>query len=136
LWHPKTQGALYLYTAYVQPFLLGHEGKIDTYISEAKTWASDFLAAHFQRLTKFLQSKAHVAISALQHVQQAQMDEAQGAGRKDRAATRDSKATGAKANLGGTRSKKSLKPRKPSGVDADVEEDDLDLPSVPTTKIL
>ena len=49
LWHPKTQGALYLYTAYVQPFLVGHEGKIDTYISEAKTWVSDFLAAHFQR---------------------------------------------------------------------------------------
>ncbi len=49
LWHPKTQGALYLYGAFVKPFLLSHEGHIDEYVSEAKTWLQDFLAAHFQR---------------------------------------------------------------------------------------
>ena len=54
LWHPKTQGALYLYAAYVQPFLLGHEGQIDNYMNEARTWLSDFLAAHFQRCIKYL----------------------------------------------------------------------------------
>ena len=49
LWHPKTQGALYLYGAFVKPFLLSHEGHIDEYVSEAKTWLQDFMAAHFQR---------------------------------------------------------------------------------------
>ena len=105
LWHPKTQGALYLYTAYVQPFLSDHEALVDEYVQEAKTRVSDFAAAHFQRytehipahlflpcsvvaawdfansrkifllrFTQFLQSKAHLAISALQHAQQAKVN--------------------------------------------------------------
>lgn len=49
LWHPKTKGAQFLYSAYVQPFLAGHEATIDQYTQEVKTWISDLLVTHFQR---------------------------------------------------------------------------------------
>ena len=65
-----------------------------------------------------------------------QMEEAQGGGRRERSVSKDSKIPGVKPKPSSVRSQKSFKkPRKPSGVDADSEEDDLDLPSVPTSKI-
>lgn len=74
LWHPKTQGAMNIYNSTVRPFLVSHEATVDQYIQESKTWMSDFLAAHFHRLTQFLQSKAHVAVAALQQVQHAKKE--------------------------------------------------------------
>ena len=49
LWHPKTQGAVYLYNALLQPFLSQNEGAIDQCIEELKTAFFDYAASYFQK---------------------------------------------------------------------------------------
>ena len=48
LWHPKTQGAISLYTHTVQPLLRQNEALIDQYFEGGKAWAFDALAANFR----------------------------------------------------------------------------------------
>ena len=49
LWHPKTQGAAYLYSSMLQPFLARNEGAIDQCIEELKTAFFDYAASYFQK---------------------------------------------------------------------------------------
>ena len=49
LWHPKTQGAAYLYSSMLQPFLARNEGAIDQCIEELKTTFFDYAASYFQK---------------------------------------------------------------------------------------
>lgn len=49
LWHPKTQGAVYLYNRMLQPFLAKNEGAIDQCIEELKTTCFDYAASYFQK---------------------------------------------------------------------------------------
>lgn len=53
LWHPKTQGAVYLYNSMLQPFLSQNEGAIDQCIEELKSAFFDYAAHYFQRLEAF-----------------------------------------------------------------------------------
>ncbi|KAK9811551.1 hypothetical protein WJX72_005778 [[Myrmecia] bisecta] len=71
LWHPKTLGAQYLYSHIVQPFIAANEGTIDQKVAEGKAWVGDFAAAHFSKVTNFVQSKAHLAVAQLQQLQKA-----------------------------------------------------------------
>ena len=48
LWHPKTQGAISLYTHTVQPLLRQNEALIDQYFEGGKAWAFDALASNFR----------------------------------------------------------------------------------------
>lgn len=120
LWHPKSQGALYLYGAFVKPFLLSHEGHIDEYVNEAKTWLQDFLAAHFQRLTQLLQSKFHLILAALQNVQQAKVEEVKQSNTRQPRRSASGKI------------KKVQSTKRKASFDADLLNE---LPDVPTTKI-
>ena len=49
LWHPKTQGAVYLYNTLLQPFLSQNEAAIDQCIEELKTAFFDYTASYFQK---------------------------------------------------------------------------------------
>ncbi|CAK0784227.1 hypothetical protein CVIRNUC_007431 [Coccomyxa viridis] len=69
LWHPKTQGAAYLYSSMLQPFLARNEGAIDQCIEELKTAFFDYAASYFQKLVNFVQSNAHSIIYQLQQLQ-------------------------------------------------------------------
>lgn len=68
LWHPKTQGAISLYTHTVQPLLRQNEALIDQYFEGGKAWAFDALASNFRWLVSSLQSKATMAIVQLQQL--------------------------------------------------------------------
>lgn len=48
LWHPKTQGAISLYTHTVQPLLRQNEALIDQYFEGGKAWAFDALTSNFR----------------------------------------------------------------------------------------
>ena len=54
LWHPKTQGAAYLYSSMLQPFLARNEGAIDQCIEELKIALFDCTASYFQKCEVFL----------------------------------------------------------------------------------
>ncbi|CAL5229940.1 g13367 [Coccomyxa viridis] len=69
LWHPKTQGAVYLYNTLLQPFLSQNEAAIDQCIEELKTAFFDYTASYFQKLVNFVQANAHHAIVGLQQLQ-------------------------------------------------------------------
>ena len=49
LWHPKTQGALYLFNSTVQPLLEKNEAAIDQFLEEVKTTVVDYLSLYFHR---------------------------------------------------------------------------------------
>ncbi|KAK9908394.1 hypothetical protein WJX75_007224 [Coccomyxa subellipsoidea] len=69
LWHPKTQGAVYLFNTIVQPFLVQNEAAIDQAIEEVKTTVVDHASAYFHKLIHFVQANASLAASQLQHLQ-------------------------------------------------------------------
>ena len=65
LWHPKTQGAAYLYSSMLQPFLARNEGAIDQCIEELKTAIFDYAASYFQKCaeTSLLSYRVYLAVS-------------------------------------------------------------------------
>ncbi|KAK9859857.1 hypothetical protein WJX84_009155, partial [Apatococcus fuscideae] len=69
LWHPRTKGALYLYTQVVRPFLQKHEAFIDGKMEESFAQLGDYGSHYCRRLIAFVQSKAHIAIAQLQQMQ-------------------------------------------------------------------
>lgn len=49
LWHPKTQGAVYLFNGIVQPFLAQNEAAIDQALEEVKTTVVDHASSYFHK---------------------------------------------------------------------------------------
>ena len=70
LWHPKTQGAVYLYNTLLQPFLSQNEVAIDQCIEELKTTFFDYAAAYFQKCV-ILQTACLTALCLHMQVSQA-----------------------------------------------------------------
>lgn len=48
LWHPKTQGAISLYTHTVKPLLQQNEALIDQYFEGGKAWLADSVSGNFR----------------------------------------------------------------------------------------
>ncbi|BDA44972.1 HVA22-like protein i [Coccomyxa sp. Obi] len=69
LWHPKTQGAVYLFNSIVQPFLAQNEAAIDQAVEEVKTTVVDHASSGFHRLIQYVQTNAHLAAIQLHHLQ-------------------------------------------------------------------
>jgi receptor expression-enhancing protein 1/2/3/4 len=49
LWHPRTQGALYLYTNVISPVLRKHEGLIDRKLAEGSSRFGDLFSSGMKR---------------------------------------------------------------------------------------
>ncbi|XP_071713398.1 HVA22-like protein i [Rutidosis leptorrhynchoides] len=58
LWYPKTKGTIYIYSTFVKPYLLKHEGDIDRTIAELKTRAGDSASLYIQRVLAYGQTRA------------------------------------------------------------------------------
>ena len=65
LWHPRTQGALYVYDAFVAPFLAKHEPDIDRRIDETRASVGDVVVRHSQNALAFAREKFAAALTAL-----------------------------------------------------------------------
>eukprot|EP00873_Tetraselmis_striata_P027182 jgi/Tetstr1/447446/TSEL_003705.t1 len=72
LWHPKTQGALYLYNTLLRPVLTRHEGTIDQQAADAQDWVAGHISNNFNRAMVYVQSRAHEAIAYMQQVSERQ----------------------------------------------------------------
>lgn len=77
LWHPKSQGALYIYDKFVAPTLSKHEGLIDRKIEETQAKVGDVLFtyskmgyAYVQKMTLQLLQSLPTAQAAMQAQQQ------------------------------------------------------------------
>ena len=57
LWHPRTQGALYVYDAFVAPFLARHETAIDRHIDETRVSVGDVIARRARAAVEFAREK-------------------------------------------------------------------------------
>lgn len=66
LWHPRINGATYVYESTLQPFLAEHEPVIDKRIEEAKNRVQDFFSRYFQQLLNYLQSRSHEVMAYVQ----------------------------------------------------------------------
>jgi receptor expression-enhancing protein 1/2/3/4 len=69
LWHPKSRGAVYLYTHTLQPLLLAHEATIDQKLEEFKAMGGDFVSGNFSKAMQFIQANAYGAVNQLQNLQ-------------------------------------------------------------------
>ena len=65
LWHPRTQGALYVYDAFVAPFLAKHETAIDRHIDETRVSVGDVIARRARDAVEFAREKFAAALTAL-----------------------------------------------------------------------
>ena len=77
LWHPKSQGALYIYDKFVAPTLSKHEGLIDRKIEETQAKVGDVIFtyskmayAYVQKMTLQLLQSLPTAQAAMQAQQQ------------------------------------------------------------------
>lgn len=48
-WHPRTQGAVYIFDTVVQPLLRTHEARIDQVVEEAKLRVVDSFSSQLNR---------------------------------------------------------------------------------------
>jgi hypothetical protein len=58
LWHPRTQGALYVYDAFVAPFLAKHETAIDRHIDETRVSVGDVVARRARATSSSLRARS------------------------------------------------------------------------------
>ena len=65
LWHPRTQGALYVYDAFVAPFLAKHETSIDRHIDETRVSVGDVVVRRARDVVDFAREKFAAALTAL-----------------------------------------------------------------------
>lgn len=70
LWHPKTQGAVYLYNTFLQPFLSQNEASIDQCVVELRTSFLGYAATYFQKCAISLDALSHscAPTSAMLHL--------------------------------------------------------------------
>ena len=57
LWHPRTQGALYIYDTFVAPFLAKHEPDIDRRIDETRASVGDVVVRNSRGAVEFVRNK-------------------------------------------------------------------------------
>ena len=57
LWHPRTQGALYIYETFVSPFLPKHEPAIDRHIDETRASVGDVVVRNSRGAVDFVRNK-------------------------------------------------------------------------------
>ena len=57
LWHPRTQGALYIYDTFVAPFLAKHEPDIDRRIDETRASVGDVVVRNSRGAVDFVRNK-------------------------------------------------------------------------------
>ena len=57
LWHPRTQGALYIYETFVSPFLAKHEPDIDRHIDETRASVGDVVVRNSRGAVDFVRNK-------------------------------------------------------------------------------
>ena len=65
LWHPRTQGALYVYDAFVAPFLARHETAIDRHIDETRVSVGDVIGKRARDAVDFARDKFTQVLTAL-----------------------------------------------------------------------
>ncbi|QDZ24726.1 HVA22-like protein [Chloropicon primus] len=58
LWHPRVNGATYVYESTLQPWLAHHEPYIDSKMEEVKNRAQDFTSRYFKQLSTYIQSRS------------------------------------------------------------------------------
>merc|ERR1711904_523983 len=66
LWHPRVNGATYVYESTLQPWLAQHEPFIDSKMEEAKNRVQDFTSRYFQQFSNYVQSRSGEIVSYLQ----------------------------------------------------------------------
>uniref|UniRef100_A0A061RTM4 HVA22-like protein n=1 Tax=Tetraselmis sp. GSL018 TaxID=582737 RepID=A0A061RTM4_9CHLO len=76
LWHPKTQGAQYLYETMLQPWLHANQAAIDSHLERGQAWITDKISANLSRALGYVQHRAHEAIAYMQQVAERQQQEA------------------------------------------------------------
>jgi receptor expression-enhancing protein 1/2/3/4 len=64
LWHPQTQGAVYLFNNTLQPFLAKNEAAIDQALEEVKTMLVDQASVYFHRSAVDLQISFECLVKA------------------------------------------------------------------------
>ncbi|KAK3264634.1 hypothetical protein CYMTET_26634 [Cymbomonas tetramitiformis] len=69
LWHPQTQGAIFMYQHFILPYLQKHEPEVDRFLDESKTRATDFVASYWTRAMGYAQQ---CLFAALANIPQAQ----------------------------------------------------------------
>lgn len=57
-WHPRVNGAQYVFGHVIQPFLVKHEGMIDSTLSEAHARLTGTLFGHIQSLMSQIRANA------------------------------------------------------------------------------
>ena len=87
LWHPRTQGAIYVYETFVAPFLAKHEQDIDRHLDETKTSVGDVAMRHSQAAANFVREKFAQALASLPQAVPQQEGGAQSSGYVPRNAT-------------------------------------------------
>ena len=65
LWHPRTQGAIYIYETFILPFLAKHEPDIDRHLDETRTSVGDVAVRHSQAAANFVREKFAQALASL-----------------------------------------------------------------------
>lgn len=65
LWHPRTQGAMYIYETFIAPFLAKHEPDIDRHLDETRTSVGDVAVRHSQAAANFVRDKFAQVLAAL-----------------------------------------------------------------------
>ena len=68
LWHPRTQGAIYIYETFILPFLAKHEPDIDRHLDETRTSVGDVAVRHSQAAANFVREKFAQALASLRHL--------------------------------------------------------------------
>jgi len=66
LWHPRVNGATYVYESTLRPWLAQNEPFIDSKMEQAKNRVQDFTSRYFKQLTSYLQSRYGDVVSYLQ----------------------------------------------------------------------
>ena len=57
LWHPRTQGAAYVYSTLLAPLLQKHENDIDSKLDECRARVGDSLHGYYQRGSAAIQGR-------------------------------------------------------------------------------
>ena len=78
LWHPKSQGALYIYDKFVAPTLSKHEGLIDRKIEETQAKVGDVIFSYSKMAYAYVQKMTLQLLQSLPTAQAAMHAQQQG----------------------------------------------------------
>ena len=80
LWHPKSQGALYIYDKFVGPTLSKHEGSIDRKIEDVQAKLGDWCFTYSRMAYAYVQKMTLQLLQSLPTAQAAMAQQAGGTG--------------------------------------------------------